>query len=200
MQNNDVKELFSAMKMLNDKVEKMEKEYLARIEELEKQVKEIQNGSLVPKESLKVAKVQTLPSGNSIEKRPAEVSKVSDPYSKENFIDRGDYYELVIPIGTIRMIEKPLKVERRYELAKNYHKKCSAGGFSDWRLPTIDELEMIFQAVPFRKVYGEFLSSSSYHDDYTDNTTNYCYERDDYTDDSTNKAFDFDSYKVFCVR
>ena len=170
MQESDVKELFSAIKMLKDKVEKIEQEHLARIEELEKQVKEIQNGSYALKESPKVAKAQTLPSGNSIEKRPAEVSKVSDPYSKENFIDRGDYYELAIPIGSIHAIEKRIKKERPYKMAKNYASQCRIGGFSDWRFPTIDELELLCDKCPHimrsivGSVYGiaKILSSSSY--------------------------------------
>lgn len=161
MQDSDVKEIFSAIKMLKDKLD----EHLTRIEELEKLVK-------------------------SIEKRPSKVSKVSDPYSWENFINMGDYYELAIPIGNICMIEKPSNISRDYNLAIDYHKKCRAGGFSDWRLPTIDELEIIFQATPFKSVYGTFLSSSS---DY--------YEKmysDDHSDDQIYDYY-YDS-GVFCVR
>ena len=157
-------------------------------DEFEAYKKKLQKES--PKEFEKL-NTMLQPSNKLSEKRPSEVknNKVSDPYAKENFIDRGDYYELSIPIGSICMIEKPSNVSRHYNLAKDYHKKCRAGGFSDWRLPTIDELEMIFKARPFKSVHGDFLSSSSY-----------CYERKGYIDDRTGKVYDFGEYKVFCVR
>ena len=199
MQDSDIKEIFSAIKMLKDKldhVEKTEHEYLARIEELEKQVKEIQNGSLVPKESLKVAKAQTLPSGNSIEKKPAEVSKVSDPYAKENFIDRGDYYELSIPIGSIHAIEKRIKKERPYKMAKNYASQCRIGEFSDWRLPTIDELEVLCEKCPrmMRSIVGSVVGIASIL-----SSSSCCvwYQESSF---SIHDAPEYSGYYVFCVR
>ena len=222
MQDSDVKEFFSAMKMLNDKVEKMEKEYLARIEELEKQVKELKENKTktgkefgwimspeefeaykkkLQKESpMEFEKLNNMlqPSNKLSEKRPSEVknNKVSDPYSKENFIDRGDYYELVIPIGSIHAIEKRIKKERPYKMAKNYASQCRIGEFSDWRLPTIDELEVLCDKCPriMRSIVGsvysiaKILSSSSYCVWYQGSYF------------SIQNVSDYSSYCVFCVR
>ena len=97
MQDADVKEIFSAIKMLKDKLD----EHQTRIEELEKQIKELKKEELAQKESPKVAKAQTLPSGNSIEKRPSfeELLKEFLPNKEENSGEK-------ISKGIIRAIRK----------------------------------------------------------------------------------------------
>ena len=62
-----------------------------------------------------------------------------------DFIDRGGYIELVKPTGTIRMIQKgSASVPMNWHDAVDYAKKLNLGGFTDWRLPTIEELKEIY--------------------------------------------------------
>jgi len=69
-----------------------------------------------------------------------------DPYSKENFIDRGDYIELRNPVGNIHMIEKGYSSENKeWHEAKRYAENLRKGGFNDWRIPTKQELEFIYK-------------------------------------------------------
>lgn len=66
--------------------------------------------------------------------------------SKDNFIDKGDYIELVNPIGNIRMIEKSCSPDyMNWNDAMQYAKNLRKGGFNDWRIPTIDELKIIYK-------------------------------------------------------
>lgn len=63
----------------------------------------------------------------------------------ENYIDRGDYIELVKPAGRIKMIEKigsrnPLQKKKAYEYARN----LNLGGLTGWKLPGIRELLAIY--------------------------------------------------------
>ena len=92
-------------------------------------------------------------SGNSIEKRSSEVSKVSDPYSPENFIDRGDYIELVTPLvvvdenckrSYIKAIQKD-DFRMDFDRAQEHARILCLGGFNDWRVPTKDELYEIYK-------------------------------------------------------
>lgn len=68
-----------------------------------------------------------------------------NPCSKENFIDRGDYIELVKPINNIKMVEKiSSNDEFTWNEARRYADNLRKGGFNDWQLPTIEELKTIF--------------------------------------------------------
>ena len=61
-------------------------------------------------------------------------------------VDRGDYIELIHPIGNIRMIEKVCSPNQMtwYD-ALRYAKNLRKGGFSDWRVPTKEELLEIYE-------------------------------------------------------
>ncbi len=61
----------------------------------------------------------------------------------DNFIDCGDYIKFRKPIGTIRMIQKNLEKPMEWDKATAYAKSLNWGGYSDWRLPTKDESEII---------------------------------------------------------
>ena len=66
----------------------------------------------------------------------------------DNFIDCGNYIKFRKPIGTIRMIQKNIgNIENRMEWNKamEYAKSLNLGGYSDWRLPTKDESEIIYK-------------------------------------------------------
>ena len=98
--------------------------------------------------------------------------------TEENFdpqavkiIDKGDYIELSPAIGNIRMIAKERYPELTWNEAFDYAKKLRAGGFSDWRLPTKEELVMIYKmkdrcGISVDHLAFFFWSSSTY----TDNT------------------------------
>lgn len=69
--------------------------------------------------------------------------KISALYA--NFIDRGDYIELVHPIASIRMIQKGMAPNAmNWHEAVCYAKNLNLGGFTDWHLPTIEELKEIY--------------------------------------------------------
>ena len=82
---------------------------------------------------------------------------------KENFIDHGDFIELIEPAGEIRMITK-IAGKMSWDAAVASSKKTKIGGFSDWRLPTKEELKHLYQ---IREVciglglYDTFWSSSA---------------------------------------
>ncbi|MBO7126680.1 DUF1566 domain-containing protein [bacterium] len=64
----------------------------------------------------------------------------------KGFIDRGDYIELKVPIGNIRMIEKVCSsYNMNWNDAMQYAKNLRKGGFDDWRVPTKDELLKIYK-------------------------------------------------------
>lgn len=63
----------------------------------------------------------------------------------DNFIDCGDYIKFRKPIGTIRMIQKNLEKPMEWDKATAYAKSLNWGGYSDWRLPTKDESEIIYK-------------------------------------------------------
>ena len=78
------------------------------------------------------------------------------------FIDHGDYIELIKPVGGIKMIAE-LGDDCIWEVAECCAKNCKAGGFSDWRLPTREELKQLYQVrkiCGIRQCYGTFWSSS----------------------------------------
>ena len=63
-----------------------------------------------------------------------------------NFIDRGDYIEVIPPIGTIRMIQKgSAETPMNWHDAMEYAKNLKLGGFTDWHIPTIEELSEIYK-------------------------------------------------------
>ncbi|MBR6422791.1 DUF1566 domain-containing protein [bacterium] len=79
------------------------------------------------------------------------------------FIDHGDYIELIEPIGGIKMITK-IAGKMSWNAAEASSKKSRIGNFSDWRLPTKEELKHLYQ---IREVciglglYDTFWSSSA---------------------------------------
>jgi len=96
----------------------------------------------------------------------------SDP---KNFLDRGDFVELVEPICGIHMIQKGT-LEREGFLfrhvmfnwldANKFAKELNYGGFQDWRLPTIEELTVVYQVrdiCGLDKLGGLVWSSSTAH-------------------------------------
>ena len=90
-------------------------------------------------ESIKTTIVGFL-DGEPLKSALTEMLKDSD-----EFIDRGDYIELVQPAGRIKMIEKigsrsPLQKKKAYEYARN----LNLGGLSGWKLPGIRELLAIY--------------------------------------------------------
>ncbi|MBP5591083.1 DUF1566 domain-containing protein [bacterium] len=67
---------------------------------------------------------------------------------KNNFIDKGDYIEFIEPINNIKMMEKASNLTEHWfiwEEAMAYTNFESTGDFSDWRLPTIEELKLIYR-------------------------------------------------------
>ena len=82
------------------------------------------------------------------------------------YIDRGDYIELTLPIGNIRMIEKVCHPNRmNWDDAMQYAKNLRKGGYNDWRVPTKEELEEIYKikdVCGINKCDDWFWSSSAY--------------------------------------
>ena len=100
------------------------------------------------------------------EKRSQSVEEVQIMFNPNNYIDKGDYIELVHPVGNIRMIEKFCSVElMTWNDAMQYAKNLRKGGFSDWRLPTKEELLEIYKIKVIcginRSNSGVFWSSST---------------------------------------
>ena len=61
-------------------------------------------------------------------------------------IDRGDYIEFDPPVGNIRMVEiENTHKEYSCEETLKYVNDLGKGGFSDWRLPTPEELATIYE-------------------------------------------------------
>lgn len=63
---------------------------------------------------------------------------------KNIFEDHGDYIELNEAIGKIKMITK-IDGKMSWEAAEVCAKNSKIGGFSDWRLPTKEELKYLYQ-------------------------------------------------------
>ena len=73
----------------------------------------------------------------------AETNKLFFP---ENFRDRGDHIELVKPIENIRMIEKNcFGFLLAWKDAMIYAQTVMKGGYRDWRVPTMEELVVIYK-------------------------------------------------------
>ena len=78
-------------------------------------------------------------------KKSAAENKSSSEVSR-NFIDRGDYIEVIPPLGTIRMIQKgSAEVPMNWHDAMEYAKNLKLGGFTDWHIPTIEELYELYK-------------------------------------------------------
>ena len=77
--------------------------------------------------------------------------KYSITYDEERNIsititDWGNYIALNPTINGILMIETDVpKYKMHWREAENYAKKLNKGGYSDWRLPTTDELKIIYK-------------------------------------------------------
>ena len=105
-----------------------------------------------------------------VEQKKTEEQMMMDP---DNYIDKGDYIELVHPIGNIRMIQKDWIMQEGlifsysefgWEEAMKLAKELRIGGFSDWRIPTKEELEIIYKIKDICRIdknEGWFWSSSS---------------------------------------
>ena len=67
-------------------------------------------------------------------------------FSPENFRDMGDHIELVKPIENIRMIEKNcFGFLLTWKDAMIYAQTVMKGGYRDWRVPTMEELVVIYR-------------------------------------------------------
>ena len=78
-----------------------------------------------------------------VDQEKTEEQIILDP---DNYIDKSDYIQLLHPIGNIRMIEKICSTTHmRLEQAVQYAKNLKKGGFCDWRVPTKEELEIIYK-------------------------------------------------------
>lgn len=86
-------------------------------------------------------------------------------YSAANFIDRGDYVELKIPLGRIKMIQKSAKRVLKFAKAEEYAQDLSLGGFSDWVLPTQEELYEVFKIKDLAGImsYSDYTNAQDYH-------------------------------------
>ena len=87
-----------------------------------------------------------------------------------NFIDKGDYLEVVPPMENedknihIHMIEKECFSElKNWDEAMQYAKNLRKGGFKDWRVPTIEELKIICKFISYCEIDQKnyFWSSST---------------------------------------
>ena len=108
-------------------------------------------GKINPKYKTKIEKEQREKQKEKEEKRILGSAEIND---KSNFIDKGEYIELVKPIGNIRMIQKGIirkkgflfdDTEFDWNTAQNLAKELGIGGFRDWRIPTLTELKAIIR-------------------------------------------------------
>lgn len=100
-----------------------------------------------------------------LQKQQLEV--VEENQVEQIFQDRGDYIELKNPAGNIHMIEKVCSNENfTWDEAIKYAKNLKKGGFSDWRLPTKEELMKIYEIkkkCEINEFNDCFWSSSTYN-------------------------------------
>ena len=143
---------------LNDNVEELLK-YLENgdavvIAEKDKKIKALKNEIKEKEETIKKLESANSEKDKTISKLNKQVEKQKedlkemqsnlDPYSKLNFIDKGDYIELKKPIGTIKKIQKDY-VRRNFSNAEKYADNLALDGFGGWRLPTKEELKIIYK-------------------------------------------------------
>ena len=136
---------------LNDNVEELLK-YLENgdavvIAEKDKKIKAL-NDTIKKLESANSEQDKTISKLNKqVDKQKEDLKEIKsnlDPYSKLNFTDKGDYIELKKPIGTIKKIQKGY-VKRNFSNAEKYADNLALDGFGGWRLPTKEELEIIYK-------------------------------------------------------
>ncbi len=117
-----------------------------KIKALKNEIKE-KNETIKKLESASSEKDKTISKLNKqVEKQKEDLKEMQsnvDPYSKLNFIDKGDYIELKKPIGTIKKIQKGY-VRRNFSNAEKYAKNLALDG-GGWRLPTKEELKTIYK-------------------------------------------------------
>ncbi|MBO4698692.1 DUF1566 domain-containing protein [bacterium] len=78
---------------------------------------------------------------------------------RTNFIDRGDYIELKKPVGDISMIQKcPSELEMTLDDAVKYSARLNLGGFDGWRLPTIEDIEILHKICNVCGISGKLSS------------------------------------------
>lgn len=63
---------------------------------------------------------------------------------KANFIDKGDYIECRKPIKGITMIQKGYSPNMNWDDAEKYAQELKLGGFNDWQIPLIQELDILY--------------------------------------------------------
>ena len=140
--NGNVEELLKYLES-GDAVVIAEKD--KKIKALKNEIKE-KNETIKKLESASSEKDKTISKLNKqVEKQKEDLKEMQsnlDPYSKLNFIDKGDYIELKKPIGTIKKIQKGC-VKRNFSNAEKYADNLALDGFGGWRLPTKEELKTI---------------------------------------------------------
>lgn len=104
------------------------------------------------------------------QKRQEKINKLAIEYGftdlPYNFVDKGDYIEVIPPLGNIHMIKKTCENQKiTWKNANNLAKSLKTGGFHDWRIPTLYELEIIYKFKDFCGIKTEvnnswYLSSS----------------------------------------
>jgi len=78
-----------------------------------------------------------------VEQEKTEEQIILDP---DNYIDKSDYIQLLHPVGNIRMIEKNCFFDSMtWDQAMRYAENLRKGGFSDWRVPTKEELKILYE-------------------------------------------------------
>lgn len=98
-------------------------------------------------------------------------SRMHEIYSPSNFKDRGDYIELVKPIGNINMIEKNcFGFLLSWKDAMLYAQTVMKGNYRDWRVPTLDEMISLYKikdVCGINKLDDWFWTSSENEDGFT---------------------------------
>lgn len=83
----------------------------------------------------------------------------------DNFIDCGNYIELKKPIDGINMIQKYCNIDVTIKAAIDYAGKLNIGGFTDWQIPSIDNLKTLYKLNSAYNIIhndGVFWSSSMF--------------------------------------
>lgn len=82
---------------------------------------------------------------------------------KNNFIDHGDYIEFKEPINGILMVQKKYSNSCKLEEAEKLANEMNLGGYNDWLIPTIQELQTLYHIRDYldMKKGGTLWSSST---------------------------------------
>jgi len=92
-------------------------------------------------------------------------------FDPNNYVDKGDYIELIHPIGNIKMIQKNLIFKDGWffvyenfdwDTAMKLAKELNIGDFNDWRIPTIEELKTIYKIKDVCKIMQNRYRDYSY--------------------------------------